>query len=40
MVTQNVGVLFFGFPLSDDPRSVLYGDIGGLQELDRMTEKF
>jgi predicted Zn-dependent protease len=40
MVTKNVGVLFFGFPLSDDPRSVLYGDIGGPQELDRMTEDF
>jgi hypothetical protein len=26
--------------LSDDPRSVLYGDIGGPQELDRMTEDF
>ena len=40
MVTKNIGVLYFGLPLSDDPRSVLYGQIGGSQELDRMREDF
>jgi predicted Zn-dependent protease len=40
MVTKNVGVMCYGFPLSKDPRSVLYGSIGGADELDLMTEEF
>ena len=40
MVTKNVGILYFRLPLSDDPRSVLYGKIGGSQEFDRMSEDF
>lgn len=40
MVTKNVGILYYGLPLSNDPRSVLYGNVGGVQELDRMTEEF
>ena len=40
MITKNVGVLYFRLPLSDDPRSVLYGNVGGPQELDRMGEDF
>ena len=40
MVIKNVGVLCYGFPLSKNPRSVLYGSIGGVDELDLMTEEF
>lgn len=40
MVTKNIGVLYFRLPVSEDPRSVLYGRIGGSQEFDRMSEDF
>ncbi|MEX2147153.1 MAG: hypothetical protein WED01_09100, partial [Candidatus Rokuibacteriota bacterium] len=40
MVTKNIGMLYFQLPASEDPRSVLYGRIGGPQEFDRMTEDF
>lgn len=40
MVTKNIGVLYYGLPLSDHPRSVLYRKVGGPQELDRMGEDF
>ena len=38
MVGKDVGVLCFGLPLSKDPRSVMYGRIDGIDELDAMTE--
>jgi predicted Zn-dependent protease len=40
MVTKNIGMLYFELPASEDPRSVLYGRIGGPQEFDRMSEEF
>jgi hypothetical protein len=40
MVMKNVGVLCYGLPLSQNPRSALYGQIDGVEELDRMTESF
>ena len=40
MVSKNVGILYYRLPVSDDPRSVLYGSIGGVQEFDRMTDDF
>jgi predicted Zn-dependent protease len=40
MVTKNVGILYFHLRQSDDPRSVLYRDIGGIRELDFMGEEF
>lgn len=40
MVTKNIGIMCYGLPLSRDPRSVLYGDIGGIDELDQMSEYF
>ena len=40
MVGKNIGVLFFGLPLSDHPRSMMYRSIGGPQELDTMLEEF
>lgn len=40
MVTKNIGLLAFGLPQSDDPKSVLYKDILGPVDLDRMSEDF
>src|SRR5262249_18121511 len=40
MVAKNIGILCFGLPLSDNPRSVMYRNIGGTDELDVMTEFF
>jgi predicted Zn-dependent protease len=40
MVTKNIGVLYFHLPQSDDPRSVLYKNVGGISELDYMGEEF
>jgi predicted Zn-dependent protease len=40
MVAKNIGVMYYGLPLSNNPRSALYGNIGGTDELDVMTEYF
>jgi predicted Zn-dependent protease len=40
MVAKDIGVLYYGLPLNNNPRSVLYGNIGGTDELDLMTEYF
>ena len=40
MVTKNIGILYYKLRPSDDPRSVLYKNVGGLSELDRMGEEF
>ncbi len=40
IVTKNIGILYYHLPQSDDPRSVLYRDIGGIRELDYMGEDF
>jgi predicted Zn-dependent protease len=40
MVTKNIGIMCYGLPLSPNPTSVLYGNIGGTDELDVMTEDF
>ena len=40
MVMKNIGIMYYGLPISDNPRSVLYGQIGGVDELDRMSELF
>src|SRR6266567_707265 len=34
MVTKNVGILYFGHSQNDNPRSVLYSQILGVEELD------
>jgi predicted Zn-dependent protease len=39
MVTKNIGVLCFGLPLSKDPKSVMFGNVMGLEELDAMGEE-
>lgn len=40
MVLKNIGIMYFGLPASGNPRSVLYGNILGVDDLDRMTEEF
>jgi hypothetical protein len=40
MITKDIGLLYFGLPLSDDPASVLYRDVGGPTDLDQMSEDF
>jgi predicted Zn-dependent protease len=40
MVGKDVGVLYFRLAQSNNPGSMMYRDIGGVQELDRMTEEF
>lgn len=40
MVLRNIGVLYYNLPLNDDPVSVLYRDVLGVDDLDRMGEDF
>jgi predicted Zn-dependent protease len=40
MVAKDIGVIYYGLPLSDNPRSALYSKIDGTDELDVMTEYF
>lgn len=40
MVTKNLGILYYGLHGNDDPGSVLYRNINGVYELDRMSEDF
>ncbi len=40
VVTKDIGLLYYGKPDSDNPRSVLYNNIMGIQELDHVTENF
>lgn len=40
MVTKNLGILYYGLGVSQDPRSVLYRDILGPQDLDYASEDF
>ena len=40
MVAKNIGIMQFGLPASTNPRSVLFGNILGVDDLDRMTEEF
>ena len=40
MVIKNIGIMYYGLPVSRDPRSVLYGNVLGLDDLDCMSEFF
>jgi predicted Zn-dependent protease len=40
MVTKDIGILYFGLRQSDDPKSVLYKNVLGPVDLDRMSEDF
>jgi predicted Zn-dependent protease len=40
MLMKNIGIMYYGLPASQDPTSVLYRDILGVNDLDRVTEDF
>jgi hypothetical protein len=40
MVSKNIGILYYRLPASNDPASVLYNNVGGISDLDRMGEEF
>ena len=40
MISKNVGIIYYGLPTSDNPRSAMFGNILGVDDLDRMTEDF
>ena len=40
MVLKNIGVLFYLYPTNYDPRSVLYDDVDGVADIDKMSEDF
>jgi hypothetical protein len=40
VITKNIGILYFRLPQSNDPRSVLYKSILGIDDLDRVGEDF
>lgn len=39
MILRNIGVLYYGLPLNQDPISVLYVEVLGVDDLDRMNEE-
>ena len=40
MVTKDIGILYYGLPQSQNPSSVLYNGIMGIEELDQVGEDF
>ena len=40
VLTKDIGLLYYGLPQSDNPRSALYNQILGIQELDAVGEDF
>jgi len=40
MLMKTIGILYYRFPTSHDPKSVMYNDIGGVEALDNMGEDF
>lgn len=40
IVTKDIGILYYGLPQSNDPHSVLYNQIMGIEELDAVGEDF
>ena len=40
IVTKDLGILYFGLPQSENPKSVLYNQIMGIEELDAVGEDF
>ena len=40
VITKNIGILYFHLPQSNNPRSVLYKSILGIDDLDRVGEDF
>jgi hypothetical protein len=39
-VTKDIGIFYFGLPQSSNPKSVLYNQIMGIEELDNVGEDF
>lgn len=40
VITKDIGIMFYRKGQSSNPRSVLYNNIGGIDDLDRMSEDF
>jgi predicted Zn-dependent protease len=40
MIAKNIGIMHYDLPLSQNPRSVLFGNILGIDDLDAMSEFF
>jgi tetratricopeptide (TPR) repeat protein len=40
MVMKNIGILYYQMPNNSNPKSVLYNNIDGVEELDRIDEEF
>jgi predicted Zn-dependent protease len=40
MVTKDIGILYYGLPQSQNPKSVLYNSILGIEELDQVGDDF
>ena len=40
MLLKNIGVLFYLYPTNYDPKSVLYDDVRGVEDIDKMGEDF
>jgi predicted Zn-dependent protease len=40
VVTKDIGILYYGLPQSQNPNSVLYSQIMGIEELDEVGEDF
>ena len=38
MVLKNIGLLYYQMPANHDPKSVLYNEVNGVEDLDRMGE--
>jgi predicted Zn-dependent protease len=40
MVAKNIGIMCYGLRTTNNPRSVRFGNVLGVDDLDRMTEEF
>jgi hypothetical protein len=40
MIFKNIGIMCYSLPVSQDPKSVLYGNVFSLGDLDYMSEFF
>ena len=40
MVMKNIGVLFYLYPTNYDPKSVLYDEVHGVEDIDKMSDDF
>jgi len=40
MISRDIGMLVYNLPLSQDPTSLLYANVGGLDDLDLLQERF